>query len=244
MFDEHELASAIEIQQRSYNLLRWVGDAIDRGFIKLERAHQYTTEADAAAAWISEHFENLPPDCRPLDLSDGELGRFSNFFSSYLLTSFELRKNQGEQLLSYCGCYCPICTYIGAAPHLKTRKVTPADKQRADRMKASLLQDLALNSDQPLDIDTALGLLADSTISRNAALVVYARELLRRCDGFSTGPAVLALWRQFAWSKAGSPTPNFKLTADDVSKAQDDLMEVLLNAEKGLDGSRTKTQRV
>jgi hypothetical protein len=45
MFDERELTNAVEIQARSYRLLRWVCDGVGRGFIPVTRAHEYTSEA-------------------------------------------------------------------------------------------------------------------------------------------------------------------------------------------------------
>jgi hypothetical protein len=227
VLDENLLISAVEVQKRSYNLLRWVSDAIPRGFIRLERAHEYSTDADAAVAWISEHFENLPPHCRPTNRTEQELRRFANFFASYLLTSFELQDDPGTQLVSECGCYCPICTYIAAAPHLQAKKLRRSDKRRAENLKLAYLEDLTREVGINLARDDACEILGHQTASRNAALATYGRELIRRCNGLSEGPAVLALWRQFAWKATGSPIPGFELQAPAILDAERYLVDAI-----------------
>ena len=54
MFNRAQLEEVVEISARAYRLLRWVSDAIERGFITFTRAHEYASDADAAAAWIAE----------------------------------------------------------------------------------------------------------------------------------------------------------------------------------------------
>src|SRR5262249_52656421 len=97
MFDENELKSAVEIQHRSYRLLRWLESAIQNGLIRLERAHQYSSESVAAEAWLSEHYFNLPPNCRPAEPAGPQFRRFASFFASYLITSFDLESNPRER---------------------------------------------------------------------------------------------------------------------------------------------------
>jgi hypothetical protein len=70
-------------------------------------------------------------------------------------------------------------------------------------------------------------LLADRNYSRDAALVTYGAQLLRRCEGYTTGPAVLALWRQFAWTPGGSPRRGFELRAEDILAAEGRLRGAL-----------------
>ena len=227
VFEEAEIASAVEIQRRSYRLLRWVGDAIERGFIRLERAHQYSTESGAAQAWIAEHFANLPPDCRPPEKTGEEFRRFASFFASYLLTSFDLHEDPGVRLISGCGCYCPICTHLAAAPHLKAKKLRPADKRRAEALKRSYLEELARENSLSFRDELASGILNDPAHSRDAAVATYGAELLRRCRGHSSGTAVLALWRQFAWRQTGSPIRDFELKASAILEAERRLVHAL-----------------
>jgi hypothetical protein len=46
------------------------------------------------------------------------------------------------------------------------------------------------------------------------AICVYSRELQARIAGRNTGPAVLAIWRMFAWEPTGSPKRDFELSVE------------------------------
>jgi hypothetical protein len=51
--------------------------------------------------------------------------------------------------------------------------------------------------------------------------------LLSRIKGISAGPAVLALWRGFAWTKQGSPKNDFKLSTEMIIDSEVRLSEIL-----------------
>src|SRR5258706_3669473 len=104
MLQHDRIENAVEIQRRSYKLLLWLVDAIDRGFITFTRAHDYTNAADAAREWLDQHYDNLPEANRP---QRNRLREFSNYFGSYVTTSFDLLDKPGARLESSCGCYCP-----------------------------------------------------------------------------------------------------------------------------------------
>src|SRR5262249_10943408 len=161
--------------------------------IRLERAHQYSSESGAAEGWLSEHYFNLPPDCRPPEQSGPQFRRFASFFASYLFTSFDLDLNPRERRISHSGCYCPTCSYLSAAPHLKTKKVRSTDKQRAEKLKRAYLLELAMEFNAEFSSKFESSLLDDASLRPALALAAYGRELLRRCDGHSSGAAVLAL---------------------------------------------------
>ena len=228
MFDADRISESVEIHRRSYGLLHWLGGAIERGFISCETAHDYATEAEATEAWIVEHYENLPKAFRPPQLTGDPFRRFANFFTSYLTTSFDILENPKQTTKSSCGvCFCPACTYIGSAPHLRAKKVTPADKRRAEKMKYDYLAQLALDRSARIPQDEIARVLGDASLSRKAALATYGAELLNRCQGRSSGPAALALWRQFAWRTTGSPDREFELRAPDIMAAEKELCELL-----------------
>jgi hypothetical protein len=50
-----------------------------------------------AEEWIEEHYLNIPDNTRP---SQKDIKRFSNIFSSYLVTSFDLVEDPGKRLYS------------------------------------------------------------------------------------------------------------------------------------------------
>ncbi len=230
MFDTAQLGEAIEIQNRAYKLIRWVDDAIERGFITFTSAHAYATDSEAASAWIAEHYHNLPPESRPPSQSGSAMEKFGNYFASYLNTSFELVAEPGFQLRSDCGCSCWCCPYLAAAPHLKTRRVTSSDKKRASKLKRDHLRQLALDSNLQVD-ETGIEKITDGDeTSEDCALFAYAGELIARCSGRPSSPASLALWRQFAWSRAGSPKRGFILRADAILEAEARLVDELARA--------------
>ncbi len=227
MFEKSQLDEALEIQSKAYKLLRWVSEGIQKGFIHFARAHDWTSEASAASAWLREHFENVPPDCRPAESVGPPFDRFVNYFASYLLTSFDVDPSPRPELKSHCGCYCPICTYLVAGKHLKPKKVTTAVKRRAETLKRQCLAQMAL--DQGIHVSDAqiAEILANAGLSRAAALCTYLGEVLRRCAGLPSGPESLALWRQFAWNAAGSPIQGFRLRSEDVLAARTALSDAL-----------------
>ena len=231
MLDRGEIEEAVEIQNRAYGLIRWVGDAIERGFITFTSAHEYASDAEAAAAWVAEHYQNVPHHCRPPAKSGPSLERFASYFASYLNTSFELVAEPGLETRSRCGCRCWCCTYLAAAPHLRTRKITHRDKKRASRLKNAHLRQLALDHNI-LAPDAAIRSIVESDeSSEHVALFTYAKELLARCSGRESSPASLALWRQFAWAKEGSPKPDFVLTSDLILEAEAKLLTALERAD-------------
>lgn len=225
MLDPARLEEAIDLQRRSYALLRWLGDAIPRGFISFDTAHEYADSAESALAWISEHFDNLPHAARPTSRDAETMNRFANFFASYLETSFDFDENPGTLLKSDCGCYCPFCTVVFSAPHLRTKRLFRSDKDRAKRLELDCLNDLAASLGLSFDVAVLAELLSDHGTREQAALVAYAGQLLRRCDGTYTGPWVLAHWRTFGWRQTGSPKQDFELTPELVLEAE----RVLIN---------------
>lgn len=227
MLDSVRLEEAIDLQRRSYALLKWLGEAIPRGFISFDTAHQYTDSAESALAWITEHFDNLPRAARPPSYDAETMQRFANFFASYLETSFDLDKHPRTRLESGCGCYCSFCTVAVSAPQLRAKRLGRPDKDRAKKLELDCLKELAAFQELSFDTDVFAKLLSDRRTREQAAIIAYARQLFRRCDGAYTGPWVLALWRTFAWHQTGSPKKNFELTSELVLEAEQALINRL-----------------
>jgi hypothetical protein len=227
ILDPVRLEEVIDLQRRSYALLKWLADAIPRGFVSFDSVHEYADSAESALAWISQHFDNLPRASRPTARDTLTMRRFANFFVSYLETSFDLAENPGTRLESRCGCYCPFCTVAVSAPHLRTKRLGRPDKTRAEQLERECLNELAGSQGLSLDTEMLTGLLSDRETREHAALVAYAGQLFRRCDGAYTGPWVLALWRTFAWHETGSPKHDFELTSELVLDAEQSLIEKL-----------------
>ena len=225
MFDQQQLEHAVDLQQRSYRLLKWLADAVRSGLIQFESAHAFTSLPDAASSWLSEHIQNIPPDARP-DRAD--IPTFAKFFSTYLENSFDLDTNPGKQLYSPgAHCFCPMCSWLIDAPNLKTKKIRSADKKRAHRMRSAAIQQIATEQDIAItDVDIE-ELLTDDSNYEKASLLAYGFDLFRRMNGIANGPAALALWRGFAWNRSGSPKPRFQLTAELILNAEDNFVRIL-----------------
>jgi hypothetical protein len=191
-----EVKNRATITSHAGALLRWTADAIARGFITFSAAHTYATLPAAAQAWIEEHYADLPPPARP---PRAELAPFARFFASFLETSFELVEKPGKRLYSPdAHCFCPMCSWLVDVPHLRTKKLVPADKARAEKSKLAALHVLAVEASvSPSDAELE-ALLAAITLREQLALVAYGRDLLERTRG---GRVARPPWRCGARSR-------------------------------------------
>jgi hypothetical protein len=124
-------------------------------------------------------------------------------------------------------------SHLMAAPDLKPKKVGTWDKERAEQLKRAYVEELALEHSVPFSPQLESAALDESGLRRHVALATYGKELLRRCSGHSSGPAVLALWRQFAWKPTGSPDSNFKLQASEILEAEQQVVCSILGGGVG-----------
>ena len=205
MMERTRLEEALDLQHRSYELLKWLAEAIPRGFISFDTAHEYTSSAESARAWIDEHFENLPPRARPPERTPLVMTRFAHVFASYLESSFDLLEEPGIKIQSNCGCFCPFCRFAVAAPHLQAKRVGRPDKVRAQRLEKQCLVKLMLAANLSVPDSVLDTPLDERTIREHAAMVAWATQVQERCDGVYTDESALALWRTFAWKPSGSP---------------------------------------
>ncbi len=225
MLDQREMRRFVDMQRRSYLLLRWMGKAVSEGFISFTTAHDYSTLPEAAEGWIRGHYVNIPDDARPpLE----ELPVFCAFFSTYLTNSFDFIAKPGIRLYSPGGhCFCPMCSWLVDAPHLKAKTVRPADKRRAETMRRNVLLNMAAKLGLNVGEDEIRRLLSHRATSEDASLVAYGYDLRQRAKGIANGPAVLAVWRGFAWNESGSPKQDFRLKAKLIVAAEERLLELI-----------------
>ena len=224
MLPADRLQLAIDIQGRSYRLLRWVADAIGKGFIPATRAHEYADVADSAYDWIDQHYLNLPTNARPHRTHQRE---FANFFATYMISSFDIVEQPGKRRMTPCGCYCPMCSYFANAPYLQTKKLSSKMKQRALRLMADRVQQLAMESGTPITPEAAEQIATTVETRRAAGYSAYGQWLIKRLDGLTDGPSILALWREVAWNKSGSPIPRFELKYADFADAETCLVRAI-----------------
>ena len=96
---------------------------------------------------------------------------------------------------------------------------------------------MQINAIMQLGIDagaTAVELRAEEIVSRPetgeaSALHAYGYDLIQRLNAIANGPAVLALWRRFAWNTTGSPKPRFRLNSRMIIDAESQLRTLLFS---------------
>ena len=225
MLDQTLINQAVDLQERSYRLLTWMADAVKKGFIEFNTAHEYSSLPEATADWIISHYINIPENAR---VNKDDLEDFSAFFSTYLENSFDLIADPGKQLYSpNAHCFCPMCSWLVDAPNLKTKKISGSDKRKARKMKIAAIQQLAASLEIVLSDKAIENVIDDSSLREPLSLFAYAYDLLSRMKGISAGPAVLVLWRGFAWTKQGSPKKGFKLSTEMIIDSEARLSKIL-----------------
>ena len=225
MLNQLEMRRLVDMQHRSYLLLRWMAKAVTEGFVNFETAHDYSTLPEAAEGWILGHYLNIPDNARP---PREDLPAFCAFFSTYLTNSFDFLSDPGKQRYSPdAHCFCPMCSWLADAPNLKTKKVQSTDKRRAQTMRVNALLNLAAEQQLDVDENEITKMLEDRQASEDASLLAYGCDLILREKGIVNGPAVLALWRGFAWNESGSPIQGFRLKAKTIVGAESRLLVLL-----------------
>ena len=226
MLDREQISRAVSLHGRAYQLLQWMAEAVTKGFIRFDTAHDYGTFQGAAEKWIVRHYNDIPARVRP---HRSELSEFCALFSTYLKNSFDLVPNPGKQLYSTeAHCFCPFCSWLVDAPNLKTTKPTSADKRRARKMKIAAVCTILAEHDRALADDRVEAIVDDSELREVVSIVAYAYDLIQRTKGIAVGPAALVLWRGFAWKREGSPKKNFVLTVDAILEGERCLQKAVL----------------
>lgn len=226
MLQEADIEYAVDLQARSYALLKWMAQAIERGFIGFQAAHAYGTDRQAAAEWIQRYYVELPPSARPpLE----QLQAFCRLFASRIGDSQRLVADPGQRLYSPdAHCFCEICSWYINNPSLRATRLRPVDRHRADKTMRYWLDEIALDCDRLLEQHEVDALMRDAAFREALALYTYTELLLRRLRGGQTEPGVpLALWRRFAWTEQGAPKRKFRLSAEAVLAAQSLLRQRL-----------------
>ncbi|MGO4774896.1 hypothetical protein [Lysobacter sp. TAB13] len=230
MLQEADIEFAVDLQARSYALLKWTADAIQRGFIGFDAAHAYARDPQSAATWIQRHYADLPREGRPpLE----HLDTFCRLFVSQLDDTQRLVREPGQRLYSQDGhCFCEMCSGYINNPSLRARTLNPGDLRRADRTMRHCLDELALDCDRLLEQHQVDTLMRDAAFRETLALYAYIEILLQRLRGGGAPTGVpLALWRRFAWTAQGAPKRKYRLNTEAVLVAQHLLRQRL--AESG-----------
>jgi hypothetical protein len=224
MFDADELRRVTGLQQRSYELLRWVNDALRAGTLSFKAVHEATTLSEAAADWLERNRANLPPNLRP---AEEDRDAFANLFVSYVTTSFHLRENPGLVSVAPRGhCYCPFCSYLARANYLAVRVPDKKAAARARELKELYLSGLAQELGVPLSSAERDAPITDPALAEAVSYATYGKELVRRSQFASQGEGILVLWREIAWEK-GKLKKGFTLSAERILASENALTKYL-----------------
>lgn len=228
MLSEEEITIAVAIQNKSYKLLKWLEQAMTRDFISPRSAHINMSAPEVTGIWIRSHLHNIPEEARPSIADQVEFDRFCNFFSSYLLTSFDIVERPGMRLYSEdAHCFCPMCSYLVRVPHLQTKKLGGRDRKQAAKLKRDALQQLCLETDTAVPADKFEFLIHSPEYREATSTVAYGHQLVLRTVGEVKGPGALVLWREIAWTDQGSPKKKFALTAELILRARERVVAYL-----------------
>lgn len=216
MLSEEEVLLAVQIQKQSFKLLQWLGYCIDKGSISFS----YSNDSDIVASarhWIEANADILPPACRP---TGDIVPEFANFFASYLTSSFEILddpENRFVKKRTY-PCGCGFVSYLENASRLQPIKPSKLDKREAEEICLARLLNLASEEGVELGEERAKEFMDRFPVE--VAYSAYGKCLIDRMKGVETTPAVLVLWRKFAWKPEGSPKQDFSLEAADIFNAE------------------------
>ena len=207
----------------------WIADAIDSDKIQPSRAAHHSGGPDVAIEWLRANLYNIPEGLRP---TESQIDEFGAFFSTYLISSFDVVEKPGTRgegpTPSFCRC--EICMRIVNAPHLQAKKLYARDKRRADHLMSEFVIELADHHRMDINDEIATRIVNGTTTRRPAAYMTYGQWLISRLDGVSDGPAILALWRLIAWDPRGGIRRGFELELDDFKVSEAALVSAIKNA--------------
>ena len=224
MIDPTALARAIEIQHKSYKLLRWISKAIDDGRLPAQFATRHAEGPESAVEWVRRYHDVFPSD---VQVASDDLQALANFFWTYVVTSFDVVSEPGTRGEFGTICTCELCVRLVDASHLKTKKLRAQDKRLALDLMVARVVSLGAEHDVVIDEGIARSFLDEPALRRAAGYAAYGGSLLDRLRGETDGPAVLALWREVAWTRAGSPIKDFHLDVRDFMASEQRLLDAM-----------------
>jgi len=224
-----KLQLAVELQKKSYALLKWIDTMLKQGVIQAEAGQRYVSEEEATVAWLMRHYASLPQETR-VDRDDPEkMLAFARMFNSFLVCSFDFR----EKAVT-------VWSYVRGATHMQVRQPTKEDNKRARRLKRNALEQIAVENGLSLtkkQLDAIMK--AEKEIQADLAKLAYGRELTLRMLGSNCGPAALALWREFTqacWQTQKKPrwrsSRGYELTVDEVLHSEEVVTQFVKSLNK------------
>lgn len=224
MFNKADIERAVNIQKLAYKFLMYIANKIDNGEFTFSRIHQAETSSAVVAAWLKIYYDYLPQSILP---DRAEIQAFSNYFVSYLSTSFELTE---EPEISPSKCYCDICLQMLNLSHLKPISPNNYDREIAAEKRFDMVKALGAYYGLALTDAKYETLANDNLYTKDIGYLAYTKSLFQRIESSIGGIYIVALWRQFAWSK-GQPIRDFELKTDDILTAMQRVKVALFSLE-------------
>lgn len=226
MFNNESVFKAVEIQKLGYVFLMYITDKIDSKKFTFSRIHEDENAKDVFLDWINNYYDYLPQRILP---KKNEIEEFSNYFVSYLTTSFVLT-DEPERQNNVIGCNCDICLKMISLSHLKPLSPNNWDRELADEKRVEIIKELGNFLEVNLTDEVYLKIAYNSEYIQDTAYLAYTKSLFERIKFAKGGRYILALWRQIAWHE-GKPIKGFELKADNIMKSMR-KMEILLKKDE------------
>jgi predicted RNA-binding Zn ribbon-like protein len=138
MFDAPSLDKVVQLQQRSFRLIRWLNQAMRKNIVSFNEIHEAMSAAQASETWLRRSFNNLPPETRP---EPEDIPIFASLLASCLTTSYEVVETPKPMKRGLCSC--GWCSYFVSGNHLKVRKLNDRAKEQAETLKRIYLESLS-----------------------------------------------------------------------------------------------------
>ncbi len=194
----------------------YIRDQIDNNKFSFSRSHHGEEQSEVIFGWIKTYYDYLPKSILP---EKTELRGFSNYFTSFLTTSFNLVEVP-EITDIRSGCYCDICLQFANVSHLKSIAPLKYDRRIAKDKRVEMVLELAHFYKVHLSEKRATEIANSKWTIKQVAYLTYTKALFQRIQFGEGGVYILALWRQFAWNERGAPIRDFNLKVEEVLKAE------------------------
>ncbi len=207
MLSNERVAHLLALQERAYNLLKWLADEVSwRPHLLLPQEAALLHKPEAARQWLDK-FENVIPERLVPEPSDDD---FVNIFSSFFSTSFRIGHFEFDGKL------------IESKVKLRTdHSYASLNSPSADQCAFLALKHLC-NSEKLYLTDKEMKMLTRRKSLQEPLFVwTYVWELDRRAKGKGKGAVVHQIWRNI-------PRPTREsLSAEKVSNNKEQLLSAV-----------------
>ena len=178
------IQKALDVHKRAYALLMWLKSEAPSQISQLSGAAEERISPASCEEWFFQNSSNIPASLRP---GKQEQSAFFHMFSSFFSASFHLEGERGKSRSLERGGR----AITGRRHKRNARKRDEANTQELERLA---VRDLCQATGLAINDDLERAALENSEIAGDLALWTYVRELVRRTEFTSQGPAVHRLW--------------------------------------------------